>query len=615
MHSALDCRFGTGYNHLSTEKLAKFQKMFECLKLIVIDEMSMVSSDSLYDVDHRLKDIMISQETFAGCAFVLVGDLLQLPPIQGSPIFAPPKCPKNKAMASVFETDSAGIKRKGIWANMDVVNLKTNFRQGQGQWVECLNRIRVLTDISELTKEDMDLLESRRLSRHSDIDLDWAMNAYYTNFEVQEHNSDRLCPLEPPLYQAEATIRHIPGYKPFITKQGTIEDTNFLKTFKFKVKARTMLIYNVNVSDSLVNGSMGTIVGVKSEESKVKAIVVSFDDPNTGEEQKVQYRNIADEFTSQNGIPILQVKQEYSRKGQAKKTRGCLIQFPLQLAWASTVHKLQGDTIKSGKNYVVHGHKRMPPSMGYTALSRCSKESNIFIADSFDFEKHLKCNLKSLKAKIQLDERNVAPTYEKMEFDLFFVNIRSLQANLEDLKHDMHAMQSRITCLVETWIPPLTSKRIDYSIEGRKMEDISWGKGKGCCAYLKETECWEILGKISTEMFQILSLKTKDKIQLSIVYLSSGASLVKVQQYLNQIRQQNLPQIIIGDFNFDSKESNTLSFYFAEIGMKQLVERPTRMSGRTIDHVYVSSDLKCELTFKSLYYSDHVAICLKLNKD
>ena len=72
---------------------------------------------------------------------------------------------------------------------------------------------------------------------------------------------------------------------------------------------------------------------------------------------------------------------------------------------------------------------------------------------------------------------------------------------------------------------------------------------------------------------------------------------------------------IIGDFNFDSKESNTLSFYFAEIGMKQLVERPTRMSGRTIDHVYVSSDLKCELTFKSLYYSDHVAICMKLNKD
>ena len=615
MHSALDCRFGTGYNPLSPEKLAKFRKMFEFLRLIIVDEMSMVSSDSLYDVDHRLKDIMISQETFAGCAFVLVGDLLQLPPIQGSPIFATPKCVKNKTLASVFETDSAGIKRKGIWANMDVINLETNFRQGQGQWVECLNRIRVLTDISELTKEDMDLLESRRMSRHSDIDLDWAMNAYYTNFEVQEHNSDRLCPLEPPLYEADATIRHIPGYKPFITKQGTIEDTNFMKTFKFKVKARTMLIYNVNVSDSLVNGSMGTIVGVKTEESKVKSIVVSFDDPNTGEEQKLQYHSIAEEFTSHNGIPIFQVKQEYSRKGQAKKTRGVLIQFPLQLAWASTVHKLQGDTIKPGDNYVVHGHKRMPPSMGYTALSRCSRESNIFIADSFDFEKHLKCNLKSLKAKNQLDERNVAPNYKNMEFDVFFVNIRSLQANLEDLKHDMYAMQSKFICLVETWIPPLMSKRTDYSIEGRKMEDISWGKGKGCCAYFKETDCQEILGKISTEMFQILSLKTVDGIQLSLVYMSSGASLVQVQKYLNQIHQKNLHQIIIGDFNFDSKDSNTLSVYFNELGLKQLVERPTQMSGRTIDHVYVSPEVKCELTFNSLYYSDHVAICLKLNKD
>ena len=202
-----------------------------------------------------------------------------------------------------------------------------------------------------------------------------------------------------------------------------------------------------------------------------------------------------------------------------------------------------------------------------------------------------------------------------MEFDVFFVNIRSLQANLEDLKHDMHAMQSKLICLVETWIPPLRSKRMDYTIEGRKMEDISWGKGKGCCAYQKETECLKILGKISTEMFQILSLKTEEKIQLSIVYLSSGASLVEVQRFLNQIHQRNLPQIILGDFNFDSRESNTLSLYFTEIGLKQLVERPTRMSGKTIDHVYVSPELKCELTFKSLYYSDHVAICLKLNKD
>ena len=81
MHSALDCRFGTNYNHLTPEKLGMFRKLFIDLQLIVVDEMSMISSDSLYDIDHRLRDIFIYKETFAGRAMMLNGDLLQLPPI------------------------------------------------------------------------------------------------------------------------------------------------------------------------------------------------------------------------------------------------------------------------------------------------------------------------------------------------------------------------------------------------------------------------------------------------------------------------------------------------------------------------------------------------------
>ena len=59
MHSALDCRFGTSYNHLTPEKLGTFRKIFEDLQLIIVDEMSMISADSLYDIDHRLRDIFI----------------------------------------------------------------------------------------------------------------------------------------------------------------------------------------------------------------------------------------------------------------------------------------------------------------------------------------------------------------------------------------------------------------------------------------------------------------------------------------------------------------------------------------------------------------------------
>ena len=108
----------------------------------------MISSDSLYDIDHRLRDIFIYKETFAGRAMMLNGDLLQLPPIQGGSIFEKPKSAKNKAMASTIQTDEAGNRKKGIWNQMDVVNLQTNFRQGKSSWTECLNRIRVLEDFA-----------------------------------------------------------------------------------------------------------------------------------------------------------------------------------------------------------------------------------------------------------------------------------------------------------------------------------------------------------------------------------------------------------------------------------------------------------------------------------
>jgi len=100
-------------------------------------------------------------------------------------------------------------------------------------------------------------------------------------------------------------------------------------------------------------------------------------------------------------------------------------------------------------------------------------------------------------------------------------------------------------------------------------------------------------------------------------------------------------QLIIGDFNFDKFETNALSKFFKEQGLTQKVDRPTRVSGRTIDHVYTNrSDLetvtsaqnkivnqvkekpknndkeKCldenmPISVKSVYYSDHCSIRIK----
>ena len=58
------------------------------------------------------------------------------------------------------------------------------------------------------------------------------------------------------------------GYKPTITSHGTVDDTNLSQVLNLKNGARVMLVLNVNTIDSLVNGSLGTVVGYEWRNDK-----------------------------------------------------------------------------------------------------------------------------------------------------------------------------------------------------------------------------------------------------------------------------------------------------------------------------------------------------------
>ena len=58
------------------------------LKMVTIDEVSMVSSLNLTYIHMRLNDIFESTKWFGGKNVLFVGDILQLPPVNGSPVFA-----------------------------------------------------------------------------------------------------------------------------------------------------------------------------------------------------------------------------------------------------------------------------------------------------------------------------------------------------------------------------------------------------------------------------------------------------------------------------------------------------------------------------------------------
>ena len=112
------------------EKLVKITKQLEFAEAVIVDEMSMVSVDNLYNLHRRMMEIFDSKGEFGGRALILVGDLLQLPPVKARAIFKKPKAEKNRIWSEIESKEGTAIG--DLWGQCEVVVLKTNFRQGQG---------------------------------------------------------------------------------------------------------------------------------------------------------------------------------------------------------------------------------------------------------------------------------------------------------------------------------------------------------------------------------------------------------------------------------------------------------------------------------------------------
>ena len=373
--TGLSFKFGTKkYLPLRDAQLESFRNLLEELELIIMDEFSMIKSDRLYDVQRRMEEIFISKDLFAGRSVMMVGDIMQLPPVKGRPVFSRPFSVKNRSMFN--STDN-------IWKSFDVVTLKVSQRQKANEWRDCLNRIRV----GEASEKDKALLETRRLAKHPNLDINKACHVFYTNEEVNHHNEKMLNNLNSDLVKVSASGIYPRGYKLQFDPNGFVESTPFMKELCLKKGSRIMLTFNVNLVDSLVNGSLGTVLDfVYDNNSKLKAVIIRFDDPEAGKMQRLEHQHDCHPYANENGTPIYRKTLDHTLKLGGGK--GKTIQFPIRLSWASTCHKLQGVTIKEGSDLVVHGPKKkaMPKNMYYVMMSRCSGLYNPHLDEEVDLD-------------------------------------------------------------------------------------------------------------------------------------------------------------------------------------------------------------------------------------
>lgn len=605
--SALDLYFGNTYKGLTDQKMAMFRSEFQELKLIIIDEMSMVSADDLYKIHHRLTDVFNNSLPFGGLSIMFVGDMLQLKPVKGRFIF---EAPKELSHLMYFE-------EKSLWHSLESITLKHNHRQGEGStWTQTLNRFR----IGEPNDEDIALLKSRCITKLNKSYPHDALHMFFSNREVNDHNIQKLDKLKTKKEQIELVGDYPLKYKPYITPHGTVDDTNLYQTLNIKIGARIMVVLNVNTMDSLVNGSIGVVLDViKDDHGKVNCIIVKFDNDRTGAEQRKH--PIAANYINENGTPIFRQKIRYhigKSGGKKHAATATVFQFPIKLAFAVTGHKMQGQTVREGSKVVVSLSKRIPPALGYTMISRTESIDDLFIVGEFDHKK-IRCDPKALKESMRLEEISLTNMLNEEKacdalFSFGFVNIRSIRRNLEHLQLDHVMLQEELIFVTETWIeswmekPELTDFQSAFAL-GKT------GRGKGVGVFFKKDAKIEVCEE---ELYQFIKFRAKE-FTIFCLYISKGCDFNELVKSLKDFNfnDKNEVTCLIGDLNFDYPGNNDLTKYLSQLNFAQLVKRATHLDGHVLDHVYVSEDLANLTMIKHhyVYYSDHDAIIVNVKND
>lgn len=300
-------------------------------KVLVIDEISMVRADLFDMMDIAMRRAREVNLPFGGIQLILVGDLLQLPPVVTDT--------EREIFRTRWETPfffSADVYQR---LKLQEITLTTVWRQSNEDFIEILNEVRE-GSIGEGARE---LLNSR-VEPDFVPPKDWVTLASF-NRRVAKINADHLAELPGKEFVSHAQYRNSADSNSF----------NGADELRYKVGARVMTVIN-DPGRAFVNGSFGEIV-----EATEEIITVRID--ATGLLVKLKKH-------------LWLVNQPTVNNGKLSgETVGSVLQFPVILAWAITIHKSQGKTIP--KLYIDLSGGTAVEGQFYVALSRAVDLDNL----------------------------------------------------------------------------------------------------------------------------------------------------------------------------------------------------------------------------------------------
>ena len=318
---------------------------------------------------------------------------------------------------------------------------------------------------------------------------------------------------------------------------------------------------------------------VTNIDNKVTTVLVKFDNNHVGL-KAIQSSPYYATYTD--AVPIAKYEVVFPVKGK-KGSEITRLHFPLTLAWATTIHKVQGLTLD--KIVVDMKGGRFSPGQAYVAFSRVKTLHGIHILNfnakavksSSDVQDEMaRLNNKLLPRIPQLKCLSLPDNYVK----ICLLNVRSLIAKLADIEQDMCLKAANVLCFCETWLTATQSSPSILSDQVVVRCDRQTGNNKGgtmiCVpSHMQPSQTCTFTSNSIEVACSTLTLPNTNQMQIFVLYRSPNVPMQSLLTTLSRVlvyaSNANMPTMILGDFNVDilSQPNSSILSFMSSYGYTQ----------------------------------------------
>lgn len=635
----------TKFKNLSDDTRNTLRAHLRKLQLIIIDEISMLSSDHLMEIDERLREIHNPNKPFGGISVIAVGDFHQLRPVGAHYVF----------QDSIGKNSMRRLLGNPVWPLFKIFELFEIMRQKEDKpFAEMLQRVAEYKH----TQDDIKMLESRVFTEDNlPEEGKHAVWLVLAQKDIAAHNKKCIDKMTLPdgtkpvplKYKAKDTLvggnitkstreRVAFVLNEYAENYDNKKTKNIPKEIDFIVGLRYMVSTNVDVSDGLYNGAVGTLRFIEIVNNEIKAVWLEFSNQNVGIIARAKREGIMranKDKLKETWTPILPKRETF--KVTKQRITVCREQFPLLMAEAWTYYKSQGQSLeKSTQKQDSVTKMRMSLQMFYVGISRAISMNGLFIigtlplripAPTKDAQDAL-AELERMRVHCPL-EMKFCPILKEIHEEYIQIssfNIQSIRAHLDILKCDGVFRASNVILLQETWAK--ASEQYDFADHMFEVVRNNIGRterGRGTSIYANMNLA-PIQGvKRSENSFGTRHIEVTtcliENIRIINVYRSPDQTLHAadllnaLKDYEHDMKSPNI--LVFGDFNFNIDKPNELDDFFENIGNLKLLSprHPTTDGGTTIDGIFGRlTDFIGEAFIYESYVSYHKPLVIQIKK-